>query len=330
MSVISIASPVLAKRHFDEGEAGDSFDRQLGGKRSRQHYSPASARCVQFAAGGLHAVPPTTLSALLALFPGMDERTVSNVLSECGSNIDAAIRRLGELRLSATADTTVEAAAQAAASSSVPPAASPAGLHRTAADPAALPGTPALLGAAAGGSGGGTAAAAADPAALPRGTAGAGASGGPMTAEQWVDLLVAEMSAASDMGDARQRAVGFLGQFEAFVARFVKQQQQAGEAGAADAAAAGGSGGASAAGLAARAAKLAEENAVLKKAVQIQHRQLQERAAQEAEVGQLKALLAQYQEQVRTLQVSNYSLTLHLQKATNSGVLGEPRNPDVF
>lgn len=37
---------------------------------------------------------------------------------------------------------------------------------------------------------------------------------------------------------------------------------------------------------------------MLKKAVQIQHRQLQERAGQEAEVAQLRALLAQYQEQV--------------------------------
>lgn len=34
--------------------------------------------------------------------------------------------------------------------------------------------------------------------------------------------------------------------------------------------------------------------------------------------------------QVRTLQVSNYSLSLHLQKATSTNVLGGSRNPDVF
>ncbi|KXZ46549.1 hypothetical protein GPECTOR_42g756 [Gonium pectorale] len=273
MSVLSVHSPVLAKRHFDEGEAGDGCERQFGGKRSRQHYSPAAARRVQFAAGGLHAVPTTTLSALLALFPGMDERD----------------------------GTAAAAAEQSTPGPSVeqrPPAGTP--------EPQA----------------------------------------GPTTAEQWVEVLVAEMSAATDMTDARQRAAGFLRQFEAFVARFVRQQQAvdaaAGTPGpSADpsvtpgpSATPGGAAGASAAASplppAARAAKLAEENAVLKKAVQIQHRQLQERAGQEAEVAQLKGLLAQYQEQIRTLQVSNYSLSLHLQKATNSGVISGPHNPDVF
>jgi hypothetical protein len=82
---------------------------------------------------------------------------------------------------------------------------------------------------------------------------------------------------------------------------------------------------------AARAAKLQEENAVLKKAVQIQHRQLQERAGQAEEVVQLRAALTQYQEQVRMLEVNNYSLTMHLHKATASGAFGSgPRNPDVF
>ncbi|GFR45741.1 hypothetical protein Agub_g7157 [Astrephomene gubernaculifera] len=303
MSVLSVPSPVLAKRHFDEGEAGEGCDRQLGGKRSRQHYSPAAARCVQFAAGGLHAVAPTTLSALLALFPGMDERTVSNVLSECGNNIDAAIRRLGELRLSA--------AGEAASTQPAPTGAAPT--HHTA--DAGAPGTPQA------------ATGIPTPAALDPESNAAGSSGGPATAEQWVEVLVAEMSAASDMTDARNRAAGFLRQFEAFVARFVRQQQQQQAASsAADPSAAS----ASDASLAARAAKLAEENAVLKKAVQIQHRQLQERAGQDGEVAQLKALLAQYQEQVRTLQVNNYSLTLHLQKATNSGFVNSPRNPDVF
>ncbi|GLI66760.1 hypothetical protein VaNZ11_010726 [Volvox africanus] len=329
MSVLSVPSPVLAKRHFDEGDAGDNFDRQLSGKRSRQHYSPASARCVQFAAGGLHAVPPTTLSALLALFPGMDERSVSAVLSECGNNIDAAIRRLGELRLSVVEDTQANVGAQ----SSTPGAT--AGLQRPDDESANLPGT--------------SNAAAAAAATANSGVASGGdllSAGGPVTADQWLDLLVAEMSAATDMGNARQRAAGFLSQFESFVGRLVRQQYQQAVGGGGSAvdggngvmeaaAAAGDSGGAAAAaataaGLAARAAKLAEENVVLKKAVQIQHRQLQERAAQDGEVAHLRAQLAQCQEQVRTLQMSNYSLTLHLHKATNSGVLGEPRNPDVF
>lgn len=34
--------------------------------------------------------------------------------------------------------------------------------------------------------------------------------------------------------------------------------------------------------------------------------------------------------QVRTLEVNNYSLSLHLQKATNNSLLPHQRNPDVF
>lgn len=55
--------------------------------------------------------------------------------------------------------------------------------------------------------------------------ADAGTSGGPATAEQWVEVLVGEMSAARDLTDARTRAAGFLRQFEAFVVRYVRQQQ---------------------------------------------------------------------------------------------------------
>lgn len=76
MSVLGVVnSPLLAKRHFDEGEATEGFDRAgFGGKRTRTAASPA--RCVPFVASGsgVHAVPPTTIAALLALFPGMDER----------------------------------------------------------------------------------------------------------------------------------------------------------------------------------------------------------------------------------------------------------------
>lgn len=87
----------------------------------------------------------------------------------------------------------------------------------------------------------------------------------------------------------------------------------------------------------ARAGKLAEENAVLKKAVAIQHRQLialQERAAGVEDVGQLREALAAAQAQVRSLEMTNYSLALHLQKATGGegGGYAPPgsRNPDVF
>lgn len=34
--------------------------------------------------------------------------------------------------------------------------------------------------------------------------------------------------------------------------------------------------------------------------------------------------------QIRTLEMNNYSLALHLQKATSNGVLSSHRGPDVF
>jgi hypothetical protein len=72
------------------------------------------------------------------------------------------------------------------------------------------------------------------------------------------------------------------------------------------------------------------ENTILKRAVQLQHGKLQERAPLEQEVQQLRHLLAQYQEQLRSAEVTNYGLSLHLQKATNSSQLPGHRNPDVF
>lgn len=59
-------------------------------------------------------------------------QTVSNVLSECGNNIDAAIRRLGELRLSGLEVASAGGAAQASAS------ATPAGKCATAESPAGV------------------------------------------------------------------------------------------------------------------------------------------------------------------------------------------------
>jgi hypothetical protein len=73
-----------------------------------------------------------------------------------------------------------------------------------------------------------------------------------------------------------------------------------------------------------------KENAILKRAVQVQHARIQERSSMEADVGALKTLVAQYQEQVHKLEMSNYALGLHLQKATTSGMGADYRPPDVY
>ncbi|KAJ0831205.1 hypothetical protein HanPSC8_Chr15g0664341 [Helianthus annuus] len=48
------------------------------------------------------------------------------------------------------------------------------------------------------------------------------------------------------------------------------------------------------------------------------------------EVQQLKQLLSQYQEQVRTLEVNNYALTMHLKQAQGSNSIPGRFHPDIF
>lgn len=79
----------------------------------------------------------------------------------------------------------------------------------------------------------------------------------------------------------------------------------------------------------ARMAELLKENTILKKAVQIQNARIQAKQGAEAELQQLRHMVTQYQEQMRKLEVHNYSLALHLQQATSTSNM-LPRNPDVF
>jgi hypothetical protein len=80
----------------------------------------------------------------------------------------------------------------------------------------------------------------------------------------------------------------------------------------------------------ARVEEVTRENTILKRAVQIQNAKLQEAAAKDEEVAGLKQMLAQYQERLRQMELSNYSLALHLQKATNDRSQTPNRPPDVF
>lgn len=264
MTSVYSPSPLLAqrKRFLQDSDNDEPFSERhacSSAKRARfQHSSPAG-RC-----GGSPFAPSQAVAALVALFPGMDVKTVSTVLAECGDNIEAAIKRLGDLRLTAEEAAAANAAATEAAAAAAAAESEGSDLPSTSQNPE-----------------------------------------GPTTAEQWVDFLVGEMASARDMSDARGRAALVLQRFEAFVQRRVKLDE-------------------------AKKVELAKENAILKKAVQIQNAKLQEKATVEAENQQLKQLLAQYQEQVRSLEVNNYSLTLHLQKATATSHLPSQRHPDVF
>ncbi|KAH7299804.1 hypothetical protein KP509_24G030600 [Ceratopteris richardii] len=139
---------------------------------------------------------------------------------------------------------------------------------------------------------------------------------GKFEGSQWVELFVREMLSASNLDDAKDRATRALEAFETtLVSRsgcvfqelqkentVLKQQIQT----------------------------LIRENHVLKRAVTIQHeRQLEhENCAQEVQT--LKQLVVQYQDQVRTLELNNYSLSLHLRRAQEGSSMPGRFHPDVF
>jgi hypothetical protein len=104
-----------------------------------------------------------------------------------------------------------------------------------------------------------------------------------------VDLVVREMSAAANLDDARARAGKVLTEFEAVVRERV-------ESGAGAAAKENGV-------LKEHMQALMKDNHILKRAVQIQNARQLESEEKMKEVHQLKQMLHQYQEQLRTLEV---------------------------
>lgn len=140
----------------------------------------------------------------------------------------------------------------------------------------------------------------------------------PLHGAEWVELFVREMSAASNLDDARVRASRALEAFEKSIyahasveiAKNLKQENLA---------------------LKEQVEALLQENGILKRAVSIQHERQKEDEAKSDEVQQLKQLLSQCQEHIRTLEVNNYALAMHLKQAQqqNNNVPGR-FNPDVF
>ncbi|KAK8550184.1 hypothetical protein V6N13_118707 [Hibiscus sabdariffa] len=138
-----------------------------------------------------------------------------------------------------------------------------------------------------------------------------------MDGSDWVELFVREMMNASNIDDARARASRALevleksirGQAGAEVAlkfyqenKMLKEQLEA----------------------------LIQENTILKRAVAVQHERQKEYENQSQELQHLKQLASQYQEQLRTLEVNNYALTMHLKQAQQSSSIPGRFNPDVF
>jgi len=108
----------------------------------------------------------------------------------------------------------------------------------------------------------------------------------PTSASDWVELFVQQMAASNSLDDARVRAGGLLGAFEQFLSS--QKPVQAENA---------------IAQLNAQLETVSKENAILKKAVTIQHSKNLE-----------------LHEALKATEMKNYSLTVHLkQMNTNSG-----------
>lgn len=120
----------------------------------------------------------------------MNEQTISVVLTDCGSDIDAAIKRLGQLQLRIEQDSAHASAEQQATASPSGGAAAAAAADASAAGTGVANGTSTPI--------------AAEPPSPPQ----------PKSSEEWVEALVQTMSQAKDIPDARNRAAQALQAFE--------------------------------------------------------------------------------------------------------------------
>ncbi|XP_009109664.1 plectin [Brassica rapa] len=137
---------------------------------------------------------------------------------------------------------------------------------------------------------------------------------------EWVNLFVSEMMNASDMKDAKDRAGRALEALEKSInaragadAAMQSSLQQENSM------------------LRQQLEAIVQENGLLKRAVVMQQKRQKESDDQSQELQHLRQMVTQYQEQLRTLEVNNYALTLHLKQAqqNNSSIPGR-FHPDVF
>lgn len=229
--------------------------------------------------------PSDNLSRLIALFPAMDPQLVGSVFESCDENMDHAIKSLSNLCLN-TSEKNIFTADD--------------GLGHSDGQPVQVPDSTQSH----------------TDSSNPEFSQSDGKSGCPADGVEWVEFLVIEMKNASDLDDARARALRILEAFEKTVMSrsgaiaevlhkentSIKEQVQ----------------------------NLLNENNILKRAVTIQHERQLEQEEKSKEVQQLRQLVAQYQEQVRTLELNNYALKLHLRKAEEGSSMPGRFHPDIF
>ncbi|PSR96024.1 Nucleoprotein like [Actinidia chinensis var. chinensis] len=138
-----------------------------------------------------------------------------------------------------------------------------------------------------------------------------------MDGAEWVDLFVREMMSATSIDDARSRATRVLESLEQSIS--VQAGVDAAQSYHKESVM-----------LREQVEVLLRENSILKRAVAIQHERQKAYDERNQEVQHLKQLVSQYQEQLRTLEVNNYALTMHLQQTQKRNSFPGRFNPDVF
>ncbi|TKY48064.1 hypothetical protein E2542_SST25478 [Spatholobus suberectus] len=139
----------------------------------------------------------------------------------------------------------------------------------------------------------------------------------PADGAEWIDLFVREMTCATSVDDARARAARLLEVLEKSISAhassgattplqrenlMLKEQIEA----------------------------LTKEKNCFKSAFRIQLERLSDYESKNQELQQLKQLVSQYQEQIRTLEVNNYALRMHLNQAQQYNPFPGRFPPDAF
>ncbi|KAJ3708095.1 hypothetical protein LUZ61_011800 [Rhynchospora tenuis] len=139
----------------------------------------------------------------------------------------------------------------------------------------------------------------------------------PTSGKQWAEVFVKEMMKAYDINDAKNSAFRMLEVFEKSVKEsnaaeametFQVEHNKLKE----------------------QMDSLLHENGILKRAVAIQHERLKECGDKVKELDGLKQTLTQYQEKIRTLELNNYALAMHLKRAQESSSIQGHFNRDIF
>ncbi|CAK8535655.1 unnamed protein product [Lathyrus sativus] len=139
----------------------------------------------------------------------------------------------------------------------------------------------------------------------------------PADGPEWIDLFVREMSCATSVDDARARAAKLLEVLEKSISAHASsgaltdlQRENLM--------------------LKYQVEVLTKERNCFKSAFRIQLERLSDYEDKDRELQQLKQLVSQYQEQIRTLEVNNYALRMHLNQAQKYNPFPGRFPPDGF